>query len=273
MNNPSGFRPSGIVTLTTDFGQRDPFVGVMKGQVLRRHAQATIVDLMHEVAPQDVDEGGFWLARSFENFPSGTVHVAVVDPGVGTSRPVAIVEVNDQVLLAPDNGLLSELVDRVNRPVLRRLDPGVLPSLGIARLSATFHGRDLFAPLAGELLAGRTTPARLGPEVPELNRGRRTEPVVGDGWVEGVVVTVDRFGNLITNIEGAVVARLGACTVVLGSEQLPLSRTYADVPANGYVALINAFDVLEIARNGGSAEATLGVGRGTTVRVESGGRG
>jgi S-adenosylmethionine hydrolase len=270
MNDPSTFRPCGIVTFTTDFGLRDPFVGVMKGQVLRRHAPATLVDLMHEIAPQDVDEAGFWLARSYHNFPTGTVHVAVVDPGVGTSRPVAIVEVGGHVLLAPDNGLLSELVDRVDGTLLRRLDSNVLPSLGIERLSATFHGRDLFAPLAAELLAGRTTPASLGPEVSALARGHRPPPVAGNGWVEGVVVTIDRFGNLITNIDGVAIARLASPTLSLATHRLPLSRTYADVPRDGCVALVNAFEVIEIAVNGGSAAATLGLGRGTTVRVESG---
>jgi hypothetical protein len=271
MTDTPRFRPSGIVTFTTDFGQRDPFVGVMKGRVLGRHASATLVDLMHEVSPQDVDEGGFWLARSYRDFPPGTVHVAVVDPGVGTSRPVTVVEAHGHVLLAPDNGLLVELVDQATQPLLRHLDPGALAALGIGPLSATFHGRDLFAPLAGELAAGRVTPGRLGPVIEALavRSSPRRRPVVGETGVEGSVVTIDRFGNLITDIEGEWVARFASRQVRVGTQVVTIGRTYADCQGGDYLALVNAFGVLEIARANGNAAASLGLGRGTTVVLEA----
>ena len=155
--------------MTTDFGLRDPFVGVMKGQVLRRFAAAQLVDLTHEVLAHWPAEAGFWLGRSFQYFPTGTVHVAVVDPGVGSAREIAVVEAEGHLFLAPDNGLLAGVLERLTqRPVLRHLDEGILPGSGIHRPSATFHGRDIFAPLAAEIAAGRLALAALGPEVEEL---------------------------------------------------------------------------------------------------------
>ncbi len=198
------FQPSGVITLTTDFGHKDPFVGVMKGQVLRRFPAARLVDLTHEILVHWPAEAGFWLGRSFGYFPPGTVHVAVVDPGVGSSRDIAVVEAEGQLFLAPDNGLLAGVLERLEAaPILRRLDDGVLRDLGIHRPSATFHGRDIFAPVAAELAAGRLRPEALGPVVPELVPGWLDEPVLAGGQLSGAVVTVDHFGNLLTNLDAA----------------------------------------------------------------------
>jgi S-adenosylmethionine hydrolase len=262
------FQPSGIITLTTDFGHRDPFVGVMKGRMLQRHDAARIVDLTHEVSPHWPDEAGFWLGRSFRYFPRGTVHVAVVDPGVGTARDVAIVETEGHVFLAPDNGLLTGVLGQATSTVtLRRLDATVLPSLEIVRLSATFHGRDLFAPIAAELAAGRLAPARLGPVVENLVPGRLAPPAVTDHEVSGVVVTTDHFGNLLTNIDARMLENLRSPRILVGGLDLSLQRTYGDVGPGGYVALINAFGVLEVARAGLSAAAGLDLGHGAKVTV------
>ena len=202
------FTPSGVITLTTDFGHKDPFVGVMKGQVLRRFPTAQLVDLTHEVLVHWPAEAGFWLGRSFRYFPAGTVHVAVVDPGVGSSREIAIVEAEGQVFLAPDNGLLAGVLERLpSPPLLRLLDLSILPRLDVHRPSATFHGRDIFAPLAAELAAGRLEPDALGPTVAELVPGWLDEPVVSAGQVSGAVVTVDHFGNLLTNIDATLLPR------------------------------------------------------------------
>jgi S-adenosylmethionine hydrolase len=268
MTDPTTFNPSGVITLTTDFGLQDPFVGVMKGQVLRRLPSARLVDLTHEVRAHWPAEAGFWLGRSYRYFPTGTVHVAVVDPGVGTSRDIAIVEAEGHVFLAPDNGLLGGVVERLDASrVLRRLDERVLPGLDIRRPSATFHGRDIFAPLAAELAAGRLAPSALGPVVAELVPGWLEEPSVAAGQVVGTVVTIDHFGNLLTNIDAPLIASLQHPVVRIGGHDIPIKRTYADVRPGEYLALVNSFGVLEIARAEQSAAEGLGLDRGAPLTV------
>jgi S-adenosylmethionine hydrolase len=268
------FRPNGIVTLTTDFGHKDPFVGVMKGRVLGRCPQARIVDLTHEVTPHWPAEAGFWLGRSYDDFPAGTVHVAVVDPGVGSARGIAIVETERHVFLAPDNGLLAGVLERIDRSggerVLRRLDEAILPALGVQRPSATFHGRDIFAPVAAELAAGRLLPAGLGPQVARLVEGSVSAPVLVAGEVSGSVVTIDHFGNLLTNIDAAVIAGLPDPVAWAGGREIRFGRTYSDVQPGDYLALVNSFGVVEIARAERSASQGLGLARGAPVRIRSG---
>ena len=262
------FAPSGVITLTTDFGQTDPFVGVMKGQVLRYFAGARLVDLTHAVTAHQPIEAGFWLGRAYPYFPVGTVHVAVVDPGVGSSRRIVAVEGDGHLFLAPDNGLLAAVLQRLQAvPVIRYLDPQLLDSLGLDRPSRTFHGRDIFAPVAAELAAGRLTPDRLGapgadPVAGQLAAARRQH-----GRVEGVVVTIDHFGNLLTNIDEQELAGIDHPVVRACGRELPVLCTYSDAQPGEYLALVNSFGVLEIARSGGSAAAGLGLGRGDTVEV------
>jgi len=266
--NLSDFRPSGVITLTTDFGLRDPFVGVMKGQVLRRFPVAQIIDLTHEVLAHWPAEAGFWLGRSFQFFPVGTVHVAVVDPGVGSAREIAVVEAEGHLFLAPDNGLLAGVLERLSqRPVLRHLHEDILPGLGIHRPSATFHGRDIFAPIAAEIAAGRVTPAQLGPQIDEIIPGWMDEPTVGPNQVAGAVITIDHFGNLFTNIDARHLSGLAHPVVRAGGREIPLRRTYADVRPGDYLALINSFGVLEVARAEKSAAEGLGLDRGAPVLV------
>lgn len=264
------FQPSGVITLTTDFGHADPFVGVMKGQVLRRFAAATLVDLTHEVLVHWPAEAGFWLGRSYAYFPAGTVHVAVVDPGVGSARDIAVVEADGHVFLAPDNGLLAGVLERLQAPpVLRRLDEACFAALDIHKPSATFHGRDIFAPIAAELAAGRVAPSALGSVVPDLVPGWVDEPVVGTGQVSGAVVTVDHFGNLLTNIDAELIPHVPNPVVRAAGHEIPLRRTYADVRPGDYLALVNSFGVLEIARAEQSAAQGLGLGRGAPLVVGS----
>lgn len=267
---PIPFSPSGVITLTTDFGHKDPFVGVMKGQVLRRFPDARLVDLTHEVLVHWPAEAGFWLGRSFPYFPAGTVHVAVVDQGVGSARDIAVVEAEGQVFLAPDNGLLAGVLEQLTTtPVLRRLDEAILPRLGVQRPSATFHGRDIFAPLAAELAAGRIPPGVLGPVVSELVPGWMDEPTVAGGQVTGAVVTIDHFGNLLTNIDASMLAGMSNPVVRAGGHDIALRRTYADVRPGEYLALVNSFGVLEVARAEQSAAQGLGLDRGAPVTVQS----
>ena len=263
------FKPNGIVTLTTDFGLTDPFVGVMKGQILGRLPTATIVDLTHEILAHWPAEAGFWLARSYSYFPPGSVHVAVVDPGVGSEREIAAVETDGHLFFAPDNGLLASVVSRATRLTLRKVAAATLARIGVDAPSATFHGRDIFAPLAAEAAAGRLSPDCLGDVVTEIVPDWLEEPVESEGQVSGTVVTVDHFGNLLTNIEAEQLRRLSRPSVRVAGRDLPFGRTYSDVRPGEYIALINSFGVLELACAERSAAESLGLARGAPVVVSS----
>jgi S-adenosylmethionine hydrolase len=264
---PTEFAASGVITLTTDFGADDPYVGVMKGQILTRFPAARIIDLTHEIPAHWPVEAGFWLARSFRYFPVGTVHVAVVDPGVGGAREIALVEAEGHLFIAPDNGLLGSVVDLLKAPLMWHLASRALDGLGLATASATFHGRDIFAPVAAELAAGRQQPAGLGYRTTELVPGWLEPPQSSAGHITGAVVTIDHFGNLITNIDAPLLRALARPHVRVGGLELALHRTYSDVRPGEYLALINSFGVLEIARAEQSAAAGLGVARGAPVSV------
>lgn len=266
----SSSRPaSGVITITTDFGHQGPFVGVMKGRILGRFPEARLIDLTHEILVHWPAEAGFWLTRSFQYFPAGTVHVAVVDPGVGTARDIVLVSAAGHLFLAPDNGLLAPLVARHRDAEVVRLRPQGLARLGITRASATFHGRDIFAPVAAELAAGRCRAQELGePSAPQsLAPAWVDEPTVERASVSGVVITIDHFGNLITNIDGTLIERFRVPLVHAGPHAFPVLRTYGDSEPGQYLALINSFGVLEIARAEQSAADGLGLGRGAPVSV------
>lgn len=267
----AAFAPSGIVSLTTDFGLEDPFVGVMKGSILARFPAARIVDLTHAIPPQRPAEAGFWLSRAFEYFPQGTVHVAVVDPGVGTARRIVCVAARGHALLAPDNGLLAPIVAASPDAEVFEIGAAALAALGIREVSATFHGRDIFAPVAAEVASGRSAPAAIGMRVAALAVGEAPRRPRTSGGVSGTVVTVDHFGNLITDIDGKLLEPLRDPQVQIAGRALPLRRTYGDARPGELLALINSFDALEIAAVEGSAAATLGIGRGAAVLVRSAG--
>jgi S-adenosylmethionine hydrolase len=263
---------SGVITITTDFGHQGPFVGVMKGRMLTRFPQARIIDLTHEIVVHWPAEAGFWLARAFEYFPAGTVHVAVVDPGVGTSRDIVAVAARDHFFLAPDNGLLAPIVTRHPEALIIRVDPLRLADFGVHRPSATFHGRDIFAPVAAELAAGRRSPTDLGEPTQGLVPSWVDEPTVDSTGVSGVIITIDHFGNLISNIDSSLVARFRQPVIHAGNHSFPLLRTYGDVRPGDYLALVNSFGVLEIARAEQSAAESLGLSRGAPVTVREGSR-
>jgi len=258
---------SGVITITTDFGHQGPFVGVMKGCMLTRFPGARIVDLTHEIVVHWPAEAGFWLARAFGYFPAGTVHVAVVDPGVGTARNILAVRAAGHFFLAPDNGLLAPVVARAPEALIVRLGAAELAHLGVHRPSATFHGRDIFAPVAAELAAGRCQPESLGEAVTSLVPAWVDEPTVEARSVSGVVITIDHFGNLITNIEAGLIGRFRLPLVHAGHHAFPLLRTYGEARPGEYLALVNSFGVLEIARAEQSAAEGLGLSRGAPVIV------
>lgn len=262
-------RATGVITITTDFGHQGPFVGVMKGRILDRLPEARIIDLTHEVVVHWPAEAGFWLARAFEYFPAGTVHLAVVDPGVGTSREIIIVRAAGHLFVAPDNGLLAPLVSRHPGALIVRLRPEGLARIGVRHASATFHGRDIFAPLGAELAAGRCTPEELGEptDAHSIVPSWVDEPAVEHSSVSGVIITIDHFGNLISNIDAPLIERFRLPLVHAGNHAFPLLRTYGDTRPGQYLALINSFGVVEIARAEQSAAEGLGLSRGAPVTV------
>ena len=262
----AAFRANGLVTLTTDFGLREPFVGIMKGVMLAHAAQLRFIDMAHDISAFQPVVAGFWLAGALRYFPAGTLHVAVVDPGVGTPRALLVAFANEQAILAPDNGLLAPLASRGRIDRVIRIDNTRLVQFGVSDVSATFHGRDVFAPLAAAIAAGRCDPAALGSEVDTIDQsGWPLTTPRADGGVSGVIVAVDRFGNLISNIGAAAVVALANPTIHIAGLRLPLRRTYGEVAAGDYLGLINSFEVLEVARSRGNAAQGLNLGLGAPV--------
>jgi S-adenosylmethionine hydrolase len=263
-----GFQPTGLVTLLTDFGLRDPFVGLMKAQVYGRLPGARIVDLTHDLPPYRPAVAAFWLERARHWCPPGTVHVAVVDPGVGTARRLLVAEVGGQAFLGPDNGLLGAVLAARSTHAWS-IDLARLGRFGLGSPSATFHGRDVLAPLAAELAAGRATAADLGSAVTDWRPSAIPVPRPAAGGLEGEILLVDRYGNAFTNLPSdALDARAGAVLEVAG-RRLPTVRTYGDAPPGTAVALANSFGVLEVAVVTGDATAELGLRTGDPVRLVS----
>lgn len=252
---------SGIVTLLTDFGSRDPYVGVMKGVILGLHPDARLVDLTHEVPPQDVRTAAFLLATSVDWFPPGTVHVAVVDPGVGGERRALVVQAARHLYVGPDNGILT-LALRRDRPLsIRELRPG---RWTLERVSRTFHGRDVFAPAAAHLASG-TVLSHLGNPVEdpvELDLPANTR---SDGVISTCVVHRDTFGNLITALHRTEADSPRAVRV--GGAEIPMHETYAGAAEGELLAYWGSTDYLEIAVNRGSAAERLGATPGDRVQA------
>lgn len=264
------FAPAGLITLTTDFGATEPFAGIMHGRILARFATARIVDLSHGVPPGRADLAGFWLGRAWLDFPPGTLHVAVVDPGVGTTRGVLLAQAADRLLLAPDNGLLPEALRRHPGVHWLGMDPLLPARLELAALSRTFHGRDLFAPVAADLAAGALRPEDFGTPVEPADPAPLPAPHRDAEGVLGRVLVADHFGNLITNIDAELLASCRQPAVEAGGREWPLLPTYGSAGNGAALALINAFGLVELALNGGSAAAALGIGAGAPVRVREG---
>jgi len=254
----------GVVTLLTDFGTRDPFVGVMKGVILKQSTRLTVVDVTHAIEPQQVGDGAFWLAQAFRWFPDGSVHVAVVDPGVGTARRAVVGRGAGHLFVAPDNGLLEVVARGVSDFEAREIDA---ERLGLRVSSRTFHGRDLFAPVGALLASGATTFDAVGPACTLAPSRNVPEPVIGARSAEGCVVVVDRFGNLLTNLSSGALPAGGARRVGVLGHDLAVVATFADVPPGALAALVGSFGQLEVFVRDGSAAAVLGAQRGTPVGV------
>ncbi len=266
-----------VITLLTDFGLADAYVGAMKGVVLAANPQATLVDLTHDVPPQDVLQGAFLLGTAWHYFPAGTIHVAVVDPGVGTERRALLLEAHGHLFLAPDNGLLTFILPSqdadtpLHQPYRAGLPQGFRAyTLTNSRywrhpVSATFHGRDIFAPVAAHLSQG-LAPKDAGDPMDSLIRLAIPVPIWRDDRLAGHVLHVDRFGNVVTTLLEAALAGWESLVLEVGGTTVRgLVHTYAE--ADGLAALIGSHGYLEIAMSNGSAAQVLGVKVGDEVRV------
>ena len=262
-----------LITLLTDFGSRDEYAGVMKGVIAGIHPAARIVDITHHIDPQDVVHGAFILAAAYRFFPSGSVHVAVVDPGVGGGRRIVAVEGRGYRFLAPDNGLLERvLADLPSATVVAVENPRYF----LHPVSRSFHGRDIFAPVAARLADGLPV-TELGPT---LERRSLVGGVVPDwrilegGRLEGAVVAADRFGNLMTNIDAAAITRMeaigsgGDLKVEVGGRAVGgIVTAYEKVPRQALLAIVGSRGLLEISVNCGNAQERLGAVKGDRVIV------
>src|SRR4051812_36797212 len=241
-----------IVTLLTDFGTVDGYVAEMKGVILSSAPDVTVVDVTHDVPPQDVERARLTLARVWRRFPAGTIHVVVVDPGVGSARAALCVESDGRFLVGPDNGVLSPSLLIPSARVIELPLP--------ATASTTFHGRDVFAPCAAALARGESLESLGQPAVSPTIR-RTPEPTRrANGELDGEVILIDRFGNCVTNLFG-----FGAGKVTAGSRQIPVRRTYAEVGVGEAVAVVGSAGVIQNAGCDGGAGPGVGGAGGSRV--------
>ncbi len=262
-----------IITLLTDFGLEDAYAGIMKGVVLSVNPSATIVDLTHQVESFDLNQAAFIIKSSYRYFPEGSVHMVVIDPGVGGQRTIIALKKNGHTFLAPDNGVLTLVVDEGAIETIVRVENS---DYFLKAVSQTFHGRDIFAPVGAHISLGVDL-RLLGRPVKknDLTRLRIPEPFISKrNELVGVIVFIDSFGNCITNIDlGCLESFSNANTgkrlqVTLGQQKLDgLSDNYESVRPQSPLAIVGSFGYLEIAVNGGSAQRYFGAQKGDTVRV------
>lgn len=256
-----------LITLTTDFGEGSPYVAQMKAVILTIHPQATLIDISHSITPQDIRYGALVLDDVAPQFPTATLHVCVVDPGVGTGRKIVYAGIGNQQFVAPDNGLLSL--------VARRFPPGDLIAIEARRywrepVSSTFHGRDILAPVAAHVSCG-VAPGELGSRQADLVQLSWPAVCSSARSLEGTVLAIDHFGNLLTNITRSMVPRQlprQDMRVACGGHICEaLVQTYGDATTGQLVALFGSTDRLEIAVTSGSAAQLLQAEANTPVRV------
>jgi S-adenosyl-L-methionine hydrolase (adenosine-forming) len=259
-----------IVTLTTDFGINDHFVGTMKGVILNIAPDAEIVDINHAVQPFDVLDGALTIAQSYAYFPSGTIHVVVVDPGVGTARRPILLSTEKYYLVAPDNGVLSLVYSREERIRVRHITG---EHYFLQPVSNTFHGRDIFAPVAGWLAKG-VDGGKFGEEISDYVRFNAPKPKAVDARTfRGVVLKVDRFGNLVTNFTPEDVPMLFHSSpppfkLTVGKREITeLHQNYSEGEPNELFAILGSMGYLEIAANRAAAAQLVGTGKGSEVSI------
>ena len=258
-------KPPRVIALLTDFGLKDHYVGVMKGVILRINPEARIVDISHDLPSQGVLDAYFLLSNTYRYFPDGTIFLTVVDPGVGSDREILAVEADTHVFLAPDNGILGFLEKEGN---IRRSVYVRERKYAFSPVSNTFHGRDIFAPAAAHLSLGLDL-EKLGPVAERIQRIDAPSPrVTREGVIMGEVVSIDHFGNLVTNIPGEQLASADTVEIRIGKATIPgLSRSYKEGKAGQLIALVGSTGNLEVSVNKGDARKKTGAEVGSAVRV------
>ncbi len=260
-------KATGYITLTTDFGLADGFVGTMKGVIYNINPDAVIIDISHQVGSQDVLAAAFLFAASYRYFPQGTVHVIVVDPGVGSQRRAVAVETEKYYFVAPDNGVLTLALKQ--EKIIRSIEL-TNPEYFLDQVSDTFHGRDIFAPAAAHLSLGVEI-EKLGDEAGDLEEIHFPEPEVSQSGIKGHIIHIDKFGNLITDIRheffNSVILNRQFSIRVGGVKLERISRSYAEVSAGEPLAIFDSFGNLEIAVNYGSAAETLKARKGDAIEI------
>ena len=256
---PALFHPCGLVTMTTDFGTADGYLGAMKGSILNHDARLRIENIAHEIPPQNIIHGATALAAAAPYWPKGTVHMVVVDPGVGTERRALAAVAGGQCFVAPDNGVLGPTLERLGPVLCHQIERNrdTEPFLPVD-LAPTFHGRDLFAPIAAALASGALSPHQTGPRCEPLPLPR-PHPLHRGNHIEGTILLFDHFGNAITNLPREDLPE--TCSVKLpgGGGVVSLCRTYGDVAEGEPLALIGSGGCLEIAIRNGNAKRSLGL--------------
>jgi len=259
-----------IITLTTDFGLNDHFVGTMKGVILAIEPEAQIIDICHSVQAFDVLDGALTISQAYSYFPSGTVHMVILDPGLGTARRPLIVTSERHHFVAPDNGVLSLIYQREERLSARHVTG---EHYFLQPVSNTFHARDVFSPIAAYLAKG-VDPLKFGEEVSDFVRFSAPKPKpVNDSTLRGVVLKVDRFGNLITNITPQDAPMLftqdaSGYKIVIGKREITQIKDAYALGAPGEVfGILGSMGYLEIAANRGAAAQIIGVGKGSDVNI------
>ena len=259
-----------IITLTTDFGSNDHFVGTMKGVILEILPEAQIVDICHAVQAFDVLDGALTISQAYSYFPTRTIHVVVVDPGVGTARRPILASCDKYHFVAPDNGVLSLVYAREERMHVRHISS---EHYYLQPVSNTFHARDIFAPVAA-WLAKEVDSQKFGEEIDDYVRFNAPKPkAVDENRLRGVVLKVDRFGNLITNITPKDApmlfgANAQAFKIIVGSREITeIRNTYAEGAPGEVIAILGSMGFLEIAANRGAAAQLTGASKGNEVSI------
>jgi len=258
-----------LITLMTDFGTSDYYVAAMKGMILQTNPKATIVDITHEISPQNLLHGAFVLRQTFPYFPANTICAAVVDPTVGSNRRIIAARYNGRIVIAPDNGLITLLHRDADLEEIRSVENR---RYFADTLSSTFHGRDIFAPVAAHLSRG-VAMDQLGPVVDQIEILNLTKPIFNDdGTIDGEIMLVDNFGNLISNISeldlSAAHSIRANLNVFVGSHKIgPVRSAYADVPSGKPLALIGSSQMLEVTVNMGNAAKILDGQPGTPISL------
>jgi len=259
-----------IITLTSDFGYRDPFVGIMKGIILNINPFVNIIDITHGISPQNVIEAAFAIEMSFESFPSKTIHVVVVDPGVGSSRRPILVVTDYHYFVGPDNGVFSQIFNLTESLNVIHI---TAEHYFMPQRSSTFHGRDIFAPVAAWLSRGINV-SNFGDTITDYVTIPVPLPVTpAKNTIEGNVIYIDHFGNAITNIKAQKIEDLfgsnieGRLKVIVKGKEAPLKNYYSQAENNGIYSLINSFGYLELFKHKGTASSDFGISVGETVNL------